>query len=219
MIKTALCVLKKELLGLNHIKDGSEDIYPRVFLNPISILSLNTYLEDRHDCEINEEVVQILPYVVITDRESGKILSYRRGKAGDEDRLHNKCSIGFGGHIEHCYSYFAPTQTKIEVLALDTLRELHEELGLDLSQYNLQALREIIGSGNFTVFYSERDAVSRLHLCVLIQLSVDDDELKKLEDGVICEPEWLTPEELLAKHKSGERELEGWSEIALDFIN
>lgn len=219
MIKTALCVKKQELLELSNIKCGNEAIYPRVFPNPMSILSLNTYLMNRRDCEIDEKVVQLLPYVVITDRESGEILSYRRGKAGDENRLHNKCSIGFGGHIEHCYSYFAPIQTKIEVLALDTLRELHEELGLDLSQGNLQKLREIISSGDFTVFYSERDEVSRLHLCVLIQLNVDTDELNKLEAGVICEPEWLTPEELLAKHKSGERELEGWSEIALDFIN
>jgi predicted NUDIX family phosphoesterase len=99
------------------------------------------------------------------------------------------------------------------------LRELNEELGFDLSQYNLHRLRELIGGGNFEVFYSEQNEVSKVHLCILLKLNINVNELKKLEDGVICEPEWLTPEELLAKHKSGERELEGWSEIALDFIN
>lgn len=219
MIKTALCINTEDLLNLRHTRHGIDPIYPRVFTNPISILSLDAFLMDRSECETDEEVVQILPYVVITERESRKILSYRRGKVGNENRLHNKCSIGFGGHIEDSYSSFASVQTRIETLALSTLRELNEELGLDLSRYNLYKLREIIGSGEFNVFYSERDAVSRVHLCVLIQMTVYGDELNKLEAGVICEPEWLTPEELLAKHKSGERELEGWSEIALDFIS
>ena len=219
MIKTALCVDKEELLNLNHIQHGVDPIYPRVFTNPISILSLDAFLMDRSECETDEEVIQILPYVVITERESRKILSYRRGEVGDENRLHNKCSIGFGGHIEDSYSSFASVQTRIEVLALSTLRELNEELGLELSQHNLYKLREIIGSGEFNVFYSERDAVSRVHLCVLINITVCGDELKKLEEGVICEPEWLTIDELISKHNRMERELEGWSEIALDFIN
>lgn len=219
MIKTALCVNKEDLLYLNSFRGGSDPIYPLVFTNPMSILSLDAFLMDRRECEIDEEVIQILPYVVITERESGKILSYRRGKAGDENRLHNKCSIGFGGHIEDSYSSFASIQTRIEVLALSSLRELNEELGLDFTQYNLFKLREIIGAGKFNVFYSEKDAVSRVHLCVLINITVNGDELRSLEEGVICEPEWLTVDELISKHNTVERELEGWSEIALDFIN
>jgi len=217
MSKKALCVDKEELLELNNFKDSSGNI--SMFINPMSILSLEAFLLARPECETQYDSIQLLPYIILMDRESSNVLSYRRGKAGDENRLHNKCSIGFGGHIEDGYSYFSSVQTKIEVLALSALRELNEELGFDLSQYNLHRLRELIGGGNFEVFYSEQNEVSKVHLCILLKLNINVNELKKLEDGVICEPEWLTPEELLAKHKSGERELEGWSEIALDFIN
>lgn len=41
---------------------------------------------------------QILPYKVLT--QGGKIIAYRRLKAGGEARLYGQTSIGFGGHVD-----------------------------------------------------------------------------------------------------------------------
>ena len=48
-----------------------------------------------HESDSNYK--QVIPYVLFTYKKS--IFSYRRGKHGGEKRLHEKYSIGVGGHI------------------------------------------------------------------------------------------------------------------------
>lgn len=55
-----------------------------------------TYLP-RSAAEQDKRYKQLIPYVLILCR--GKILRYRRGRGGQETRLHGLYSVGIGGHI------------------------------------------------------------------------------------------------------------------------
>ena len=52
----------------------------------------------RNALEVDARFRQIIPYVVL--RCDGKFLTYTRGDAGGESRLHAKISMGFGGHVD-----------------------------------------------------------------------------------------------------------------------
>lgn len=62
------------------------------------LYSVEASLILREHCETDPDVQQLVAYIVIRDN-TGRCLHYRRGKAGAESRLHDKRSLGFGGHI------------------------------------------------------------------------------------------------------------------------
>src|SRR5438270_9930341 len=66
------------------------------YLPVVSVRSQLVYL-NRSDAEQDKRYKQLIPYVlVICD---GKILRYRRGRGGQETRLHGLYCVGIGGHI------------------------------------------------------------------------------------------------------------------------
>jgi predicted NUDIX family phosphoesterase len=52
---------------------------------------------NRSEAEKDPRFKQLIPYVLIICQ--GKILRYRRGRGGQETRLHGLYSVGIGGHI------------------------------------------------------------------------------------------------------------------------
>lgn len=70
---------------------------------------------------------QIIPYTIVV--HDAKILTYLRGESGDEQRLHAKMSVGFGGHIELRPEWVQ--SFKPESLFDEATRELQEELVMD----------------------------------------------------------------------------------------
>ncbi|MEX0727738.1 MAG: phosphoesterase [Planctomycetaceae bacterium] len=56
-----------------------------------------TSYRPRHEMEQDPSFKQLIPYCIFC--YEGEIFHYRRGKAGEEGRLHSKRSIGIGGHI------------------------------------------------------------------------------------------------------------------------
>jgi len=59
--------------------------------------SSNLTYRNRSEAEQNKGFKQLIPYVLILCQ--GKILRYRRGRGGQETRLHGLYSVGIGGHI------------------------------------------------------------------------------------------------------------------------
>ncbi|MBI2579829.1 MAG: NUDIX hydrolase [Candidatus Aenigmarchaeota archaeon] len=57
------------------------------------------FFADRQSVENDFSLKQIIPYTVFT--MDGRIFTMRRLAKGGESRLHNKGSIGIGGHINH----------------------------------------------------------------------------------------------------------------------
>src|SRR5580704_1879113 len=64
---------------------------------PVVTASANLLYLNRSEAEQDRRYKQLIPYVLILCK--GKILRYRRGKGGQETRLHGLYSVGVGGHI------------------------------------------------------------------------------------------------------------------------
>lgn len=125
------------------------------------------------ELEHNEEILQLVSYTIIV-APSGLILSYDR--AGAEERLHNCKSIGVGGHVNKNY-------------IVDSLRELHEELGVSLFERDLTFLGE---------FYRPDNPVSRVHLGLLSLVYLSESDLAVVEqrNGEIKNFDWVDPKEV-----------------------
>lgn len=81
------------------------------------------FFMDREKAEYDNTVKQIIPYVII--RQAGKYFLLRRLKKQTEARLHDKLSLGVGGHIN-------PSEEDAEdVLEAGLLRELTEEVSVE----------------------------------------------------------------------------------------
>ncbi|HEY1791468.1 MAG TPA: NUDIX domain-containing protein [Opitutaceae bacterium] len=66
---------------------------------------------------------QVIPYIVITHRD--QFLLYRRTKKQGESRLHDKFSLGFGGHIN---DIDGQSGAKTNLIMAAMVRELNEEV-------------------------------------------------------------------------------------------
>src|SRR2546422_8861648 len=95
------------------------------YLPVVTARSQLVYL-NRTDAEQDRRYKQLIPYVlVICD---GKILRYRRGRGGQETRLHGLYSVGVGGHIsEEDHGLFSTCLGYHEGMR----RELMEEIAID----------------------------------------------------------------------------------------
>src|SRR6185436_4643473 len=64
---------------------------------PLVTSSSNISYINRTDAEQDKRYKQLIPYVLVIC--NNKVLRYRRGKGGQETRLHGLYSVGIGGHI------------------------------------------------------------------------------------------------------------------------
>ena len=113
----------------------------------------------RPECEKNYNFIQMIPYIILRDidRETGavKYLTYKRGKKGAENKLHDKFSVGVGGHIsvnqyvdpalksDHVYIQHNAIPAKIVVAEL--VKEIQEETGFNMiDQLNYEDLDLIV---------------------------------------------------------------------------
>src|SRR5256885_7446745 len=93
---------------------------------PVVTSSSNTLYLNRSDAEQDKRYKQLIPYVLIIGR--GRILRYRRGRGGQETRLHGLYSVGIGGHIsEEDHGLFSSGPGYQEGMR----RELMEEVAID----------------------------------------------------------------------------------------
>lgn len=88
---------------------------------------------ERERAERSPEWKQIIPYVVLArlaDSGEPEVFLLRRTKNGGEARLHDKLSVGVGGHINPVDSLEAPAEAsqRPDPLPAACRRELHEEL-------------------------------------------------------------------------------------------
>jgi predicted NUDIX family phosphoesterase len=112
-------------------------------------------LGGREWLESDERFRQIIPYVVL--RDAGKLLGYMRSSEGNEARLHGRCSLGFGGHIDLDDVVSEGSVVDLRrTIATSANRELLEEVGLQPEQVRN---REFLG-----LICSSSSEVERVHL-------------------------------------------------------
>jgi predicted NUDIX family phosphoesterase len=127
---------------------------------------------NRTQAEANHELVQLIPSFVIL--MENRVLSFKRTRKTPEQRLHDSCSIVFGGHLqsEDSPALFAHLDDQVERFLF---RELHEELAFEppfrRSQY----------SG---VLHLEDTAFERQHAGVVFAIELDaNTSVASLEPG------------------------------------
>ena len=157
------------------------------------ILEHHLFLE-REKAEYDDTVKQIIPYVVI--RQGGKYFLLRRLKKQTEARLHDKLSLGVGGHIN-------PTEeTAEDPLEAGLLRELDEEVAVE----TVTSLRAV-------GFLNENNGgVSDYHAALVCLLEAEGQvtvrETEKMSGS------WASVEELQREFPY----LETWSQIVVEKV-
>lgn len=155
----------------------------------------------RGDAEENEEFKQPIPYAVI--KRGDEVFVYERLKGAGEVRLHNKLSIGVGGHMNE-----VPGEKDFnKVLDENLLREIEEELIIDNKKFKVTP----IGLIN-----DDEDEVGRVHIGILVAIEVPEGTDVQVRETKELQGQFLQIEKL--KLRQFYERLENWSKIAIDIL-
>lgn len=161
----------------------------------------NHFFKDRAEAEEDPSHKQLIPYCIF--KCGDRVLHYTRGKAGGENRLHAKISVGVGGHINPVDMGEGRTGAAAYYSAVQ--RELDEELEI-LCDYEMR----IIGLLN-----DESNSVGQVHLGVVHLVELESEEVSSREDA-LTDLSWATQKEL--NEKLFER-LETWSQLCVQKLD
>jgi predicted NUDIX family phosphoesterase len=153
----------------------------------------------RNDLEEDPAFKQIIPYAIISNKESFYL--FKRTSRQTEKRLHNKFSLGVGGHMNPENSMGSKEQYLIDELK----REFYEEVRL-LNGCLIEDI-EFIGFIN-----DDTIPVGRVHIGLLYNIHVSNKEVYINETDKMT-ADW-TDKSNLAEFYEG---METWSKITFDF--
>src|SRR5580693_4993533 len=166
----------------------------------LSILTSSSHLLylNRSEAELDKRYKQLIPYVLLICGD--KILRYRRGKAGQETRLHGLCSVGVGGHIsEEDHGLFSNDRGYQDGMR----RELMEEVGVDAA--NEPAVAAI---------NDDSTEVGQVHFGVVHVVRVADENVARRCSGIVS-PEFIPMAEVV-KDSTG---YESWSRFCIEHLD
>jgi predicted NUDIX family phosphoesterase len=163
----------------------------------------------RSESEEDPSFKQIIPYAIISNKEperhgvqqSQSYYLFKRTSGQTEKRLHNKFSLGVGGHMNPD----DPMKLKEDYLIDELKRELSEEVRL-LNGCLIEDV-EFIGFIN-----DDTIPVGRAHIGLLYNIHVSNKEVSINETDKMT-AEWIEKSNL-AKFYEG---METWTKIAYDF--
>jgi len=163
----------------------------------------------RSELEEDPSFKQIIPYAIISNKEperggvrqSQSFYLFRRTSGQKENRLHNKFSLGVGGHMNPSGS-----MESIEQYLIDELkRELYEEVKL-LNGCFIEGI-EFIGFIN-----DDTIPVGRVHIGLLYNIRVSNKEVYVKETDKMT-ADWIDKTNLAEYYKG----MESWTKITFDF--
>jgi predicted NUDIX family phosphoesterase len=175
---------------INHERSFFPDTDDRLF----NLIIDNHRFIPRDAAEYDFEHKQVIPYLIIRHRDS--YLLMQRTSKQTEKRLHNKFSLGIGGHINPDSSNYGDN-----LIIGGLYKELNEEVLV-----NSPAGLEFIGT-----ISDESSSVSRVHLGLLYELEVLSDRYEVLEKDKMS-AQWARTVDL-AQYYEG---METWSQIVYD---
>lgn len=187
-----LCFPRKLLEELGVFQGLSLDVgkYLPVVTSPSQILYLN-----RSEAELDKRYKQLIPYVLILCQD--RILRYRRGKGGQETRLHGLFSVGIGGHIsEEDHGLFSNQLGYQEGMR----RELMEEVEI-----------EAANEAAVAVINDDSTEVGFVHFGVVHVLQVASEDVVGRRSGIVA-PEFIP----IAEAMKDPSAYETWSRFCLE---
>jgi predicted NUDIX family phosphoesterase len=139
---------------------------------PVVTARANVTYINRSEAEQDRRYKQLIPYALILCGD--KILRYRRGKGGQETRLHGLYSVGVGGHIsEEDHSLFEHARASIgyhEAMR----RELIEEVDIEVTR---EAAVAVINDDSTDVGF--------VHLGIVHIVQVASEALANRRSGIV----------------------------------
>ena len=163
---------------------------------PVLTADPNLRYLNRSEAEQDKRYKQLIPYVLLICED--KILRYRRGKGGQETRLHGLFSVGIGGHIsEEDLGLFT---RKDQGYQEGMRRELMEEVAIDAgSEPAVAAIND------------DSTEVGLVHFGVVHIVQVPDESVVGHRSGILA-PEFIPIADAI-KDPSG---YESWSRFCLE---
>jgi predicted NUDIX family phosphoesterase len=136
---------------------------------PVVTANANVTYINRSEAEQDRRFKQLIPYALILCGD--KILRYRRGKGGQETRLHGLYSVGVGGHIsEEDNSLFSSGIGYHEAMR----RELMEEVEIEVAKETAVA-----------VINDDSTEVGYVHLGIMHIVQVADEQVANRRSGLV----------------------------------
>lgn len=176
-----------------YLKSPNQYILDRIYNKSIPMT--------RRDCENNPKMKHLIPYIMLTS-EDNQIFVTRRMSNQTEARLHDKASIGVGGHVGPVLHM----NTK-DSIHMGMIRELREEVtGMDLVCTSFDFTPHLMG------FVNSGDEVGKVHFGLVYELLVNPDRkpsiaVKEVENMT---GEWMSYEDALKVEN-----YESWSALIL----
>jgi predicted NUDIX family phosphoesterase len=169
------------------------------------------YFVERSHAERTPGLQQIIPYGIVTCDE--RVLLVERSKHGGEARLHNKLSIGIGGHINPVDAALGATSSTArradamrDLFNAATRRELEEELSIDGT-----STARAVG-----ILNDDSNPVGAVHVGLVQWIQVRGEVRIREEDQL--SGEFVTVEELRARLASGAN-FETWSQLLVENLD
>jgi len=156
----------------------------------LEVIEKQHFFVPRADAEVEPKWRQIIPYVVIMHRDD--VFTLRRLRKQTEARLHDKVSIGIGGHINPGHDLLAGLQ-----------KELDEEVAID---YPCDL--DFVG-----ILNDESTEVSRVHLGAAYLLYASSTNVR------VRETEKMTGSFVARRELANLRDaMETWSQVVYDAL-
>lgn len=194
---SALAVLSSDFFKLHKLVPFVKGSYLLNFNLPEKY-----FMVKRPACETDINYLQVIPYITLVNSNLSKVLTYRRGEAGNENRLHGNISLGFGGHIDSL-----PKNGLIQHMAIEGARELNEELNADITVVTDLLVKSM---SNARVIFDNNNDVGKVHVGVSLIIDVCDMVFSE-EENVITELDWVDYDSLELLREEGS--LENWSNL------
>ena len=186
-----LCFPRKLLEEIGVFQGLSMDVdkYLPVVTSSKQLMYLN-----RSAAEENKSYKQLIPYVLVIC--NGKVLRYRRGKGGQETRLHGLYSVGIGGHISDQDSSLFSNTGYYDGMR----REILEEVAVDE-----------VNESTVAVINDDSTEVGQVHFGVVHVMYVANENVIGHRSGIVS-PEFIPIGEAV-QDPSG---YESWSRLCLE---
>lgn len=192
MEERVLCFKRQLLEDLGVFQGLSLEV--EKYLPIVTAASSLTYL-NRSEAEQDKRYKQLIPYILLIS--GGRILRYRRGKGGQETRLHGLYSVGIGGHIsEEDHGLFSSDRGYQDGMR----RELMEEVALDE-----------VKEAAVAVINDDSTEVGQVHFGVVHVMQVARENVAGRRSGIVA-PEFVP----IADAVSDVAGYESWSRFCLE---
>ncbi len=190
-----LCFKRKLLDELGSFQGISLEVDK--YLPAITASTELIYL-NRSEAEQDPRHKQLIPYVLIIC--NGRILRYRRGRGGQEKRLHGLFSVGIGGHIsDEDHGLFSSPVGYQEGMR----REIMEEVAVEEAKEVAVA-----------VINDDTTEVGRVHFGVVHVMPVANEAVVGGRSGILA-PEFVP----FAEAKQDLSVYESWSSFCLEKLD